>query len=206
MIIHRFDNINRDFKAMQHITITALVLGFLMVLFSLLYAYHSIQKEKRQIYVLSKEGSILLASSLRNTDENRLFEIINQSHLFHNSFFALDPDVEIIKNRVQKALAISDPSVLELERKRQEKLFYHNIVNSGISLDIKVDSVQVLREKAPYFLRTYCTHIVIRQTNKVVKTLITEMYMRNIDRSFRNAHGLYIFNFKVLYHKNKDKK
>lgn len=204
MKIHRFDNINRDFKAMQSITLTALVLGFLVMIFSLVYAYNSIQKEKRQIYVLTKDGSILLSSSLKNSYENRVFEIINQSDFFHHSFFALDPDVELIKNRIQKALAISDNSVLELERKRQEKLFYHNIVNSGISLNIKIDSVQVLRDKEPYFVRTYCTHIFIRQTNKVVKNLITEMYMRNMERSIANAHGLYIFNFRVLHHKNKD--
>ena len=200
-----FENINTAFRYVRLVSIIALIGALLVSLFSVFYALHTIEKNQKQIYVLSKDGNVILSSSLKYNYENRNTEIVNNAVMFHNYFFSLDPDKQVIERNVKKALEISGNSVLNLNEKRDENLYYHNLINGGISLRYELDSIHVNDRQEPYYVRAYGTQLMYRQSNSIKKVLVTECLMRNVDRSMSNPHGLFIFNFKILVHKNKKK-
>jgi hypothetical protein len=54
----------------------------------------------------------------------------------------------------------------------------------------------------PYYFKCFCKQKIIRPTTIVTRNLLTEGYLRNVERSDNNPHGFLIEKWKILDNKD----
>ena len=108
-----FSNLNNIESAFKRMRLFLLVLMIGSIGFAAYCAFSSfafIEKHRSQIYVLADGQSLLLAKST-NIRDNRPVEAKDHVKRFHQLFFSLDPDEQVINARMQEALYYGDNSV-----------------------------------------------------------------------------------------------
>lgn len=190
-------NIDTAFKYTKNISFFIILISVCLSLFTVIYGFKMISKEKNKIYVLVNNKALEIAL-LQDLDVNRKAEIKNQAKLFHNLFFSFDPDMEVINENVDAALVLADNSVKQINSMRNEKLFYHNLVQGGISTQIKADSIKVDMSSYPYRAMYYGKQRIIRSSNITLNNFVSSFKLRNVTRTDNNSHGLYIENYEIL--------
>jgi conjugative transposon TraK protein len=108
----------------------------------------------------------------------------------------------MIQAHVSKALYLADVSAKRQYDNLKESRYYSNIISGNISQDIEVDSISLNLDNYPYYFRYYSKQRIIRATSIVMRSLITEGYLRNVARSDNNSHGFLIERWNTL--ENKD--
>src|SRR4030095_13446679 len=122
--------------------------------------------------------------------------------MFHFYFFTLDPDDKVIDANVSKALYLSDGSAKQQYYNLKENSYYSNLISGNVSQEINVDSVMVDLNTYPYYFKCFCKQKIIRPTTIVTRNLLTEGYLRNVERSDNNPHGFLIEKWKILDNKD----
>jgi conjugative transposon TraK protein len=117
---------------------------------------------------------------------------------FHHHFFTLEPDEQVIKRGITRALYMADESAKQQYDNLRENRYYSNIIAGNISQRIEIDSIQLFLDKKPYYFRYYGTQQIIRTTSKVYRSLISEGYLREIKRSDNNDHGFLIERWNII--------
>ncbi|WP_064968135.1 conjugative transposon protein TraK [Tenacibaculum ovolyticum] len=192
-------NIDSAFKLTKKITFSTIILCFVFCAITMIYSLSLIKKEKEKIYVLVNNKALEIAL-LQDVDSNRKAEVKNHSKIFHSNFFGLDPDTEMINENINYALILADNSVRQIHSRRNEKLYYHNLIQGGISTEIKPDSIKVDISEYPYRAVYYGKQRIIRPSNITLKKFVAAYKLRNTKRTDNNSHGLYIEDYKILNH------
>lgn len=188
-----------------------LVRGFalLLVCGSLLLGGFSLYQSRRlaqglqdRVYVLAG-GQALEAFA---ADQGDLLPVETRHHVkaFHELFFSLDPDEQVIERHVARALYLADASAKREYDNLQEQGYYTGLIAGNISQRVEVDSVTIDLKASPYFFRCYATQRLVRATSTVWRRLVTEGYLRRVARSDHNPHGLLIERWVIL--ENRDLK
>jgi len=159
-----------------------------------------IQQSREKIYVLSN-GEVLQFALSKNIKENRPAEIKNHVATFSKLFFEFDPDPNDIKDKVNKSLVLIDNSGLQMHSSRKEKLYYHKIVESSISLRVKIDSTKLDMSNYPYGVTIYGKQKLIRPSKITYRNFNAICQVRNVRRTDDNPHGLFIENFRIIDNK-----
>src|SRR5690606_19562730 len=149
-----------------------------------------------RIYILANGKALEAFSAGRK--ENIPVEAKDHVKTFHQHFFSLDPDDQVIKNNVSKALYLADGSAKSQYDNLKEKGYYSQLISANISQKINVDSIQLDLDQYPYFFRCYATQELIRSTSATTRMLITEGYLRNVSRSDNNPHGFLIERWQTI--------
>ena len=133
---------------------------------------------------------------------NRPAEYRADVELFHSLFFSLTPDDNYIEYQMKKAMYLVDESGMQQYNDLKENGFFNSILSSSSVLTLQTDSI-ALDMPRKYF-RYYGKLKIDRRSSTVVRSLITEGYLKDIPRSDNNPHGVLITNWKTL--ENKDLK
>jgi conjugative transposon TraK protein len=195
-------NIDTAFKHVRLFSFVIIGASIFTSCFTLLHSFQLIRQTQARIYILSN-GKALEAYSAERKD-NIAVEARDHVKMFHHYFFTLDPDDKMILTNVTKALYLADASAKQQYDNLKENRYYSNIISGNISQDIEPDSIRIDLNHYPYHFRYYARQRIIRTTSIVMRSLITEGYLRNVARSDNNSHGFLIERWNTL--ENKDVK
>lgn len=201
-MFRKLQNIDTAFRYVRMFTLVVIAGCTLVTGFALYKSFALVNEMEDKVYVLANGKALEAYSSSRN--ENVPVEARDHVKTFHKLFFTLDPDHEVIKANVVKALYLADHSAKREYDNIRESGYYANIISGNISQQIRVDSVSVSTDDYPYFFRCHARQFIIRTTSTVTRSLVTEGYLRNVSRSDNNPHGFLIERWLTL--ENKDLK
>jgi conjugative transposon TraK protein len=111
---------------------------------------------------------------------------------------------KVIDGNLAKAMYLADHSAKKQYYNLKETGYYSNIISGNISQKINVDSVTVDTRQQPYYFKCFATIRIIRPNSIVTRNLITEGFLRNVERSDHNPHGFLIERWNTI--ENKDLK
>lgn len=176
-------------------SLTSSVFISALALFS---AYKQAANARQSVYILDNNVPILA----RQTDMqmNRPAEYRAHINLFHSFFFSLTPDDKYIQYQMKKAMYLIDESGINQLNNLKERGYFNSILSSSSVLTLETDSI-VLDIPHKYF-RYYGKLKIDRRSATLLRSLVTEGYLKDIPRSDNNPHGLLITGWKTL--ENKD--
>lgn len=192
-------NIDTAFNFIKMIALVSITASIITCIAVITIGFNKVKEEKEKIYVLVNNQALEIAL-LKDVDVNRGAEIKSHSEKFHDLFFSLDPDKEMIDQNVNSALILAGKNVRQINSKRNENFFYHNLIKGGISTKIKVDSIKTDLTSYPYRVAYFGKQQIIRPSKIIIKNFISTFKVRNVKRTDNNAHGLFIENYKIVDH------
>jgi conjugative transposon TraK protein len=165
-------------------------------------ATKTINQSQQRVFILAN-GKALEAYAADRKD-NIPVEARDHIKMFHHYFFSLDPDEKVITANITRALYLADASAKKQYDNLKESGYYSNLISGNISQEISIDSIMVNLDSYPFYFRCMAQEKLIRTTSIVTRSLITEGYLRNVERSDNNSHGFLIERWMIL--ENKDLK
>lgn len=183
-------NIDTAFRHIRTFTIAVITGSIVVCCFALYKSYEMVSTIQGKIYILAN-GKALEAVAEERKD-NIPVEARDHIKTFHRLFFTLSPDDKAIRDYVGRSLYLADASAKKEYDNLSEKGFYTNVISGNVSQEITVDSIKLDINQYPFFFRCYATQHITRTTSTVLRSLITEGYLRNINRSDNNPHGFLI--------------
>ncbi|HEY8971870.1 MAG TPA: conjugative transposon protein TraK [Puia sp.] len=189
-------NIERSF---QHIRLFCIILVTGCVAMSTAIAIKSLrtaEKARSTVYVLAAGKALEAFAGSR--EENIPVEAKDHIRTFHEWFFSLSPDEKDIKTNTTRALYLADESAKRFYDNLKENGFYAGIIAGNMRYSIFIDSIQLDIRVYPFYFRCWATQTIVRSTSKVTRSLITEGYLRRMDRSENNPHGFQIERWNTL--------
>lgn len=189
-------NIETAFQYVRLVSITV-ILGTLLTSGFISYkSFRLANATQNRIYVLVN-GKALEAYA---TDRKDNIPIEARDHIksFHQFFFSLSPDDKAIQANLTKALYLADGTAKQQYDNLKEGNYYSNIISGNVNQTIAIDSVQLDIDQYPFYFRCYAKQELTRPSSIVLRSLITEGYLRNVGRSENNSHGFLIERWKIL--------
>lgn len=162
------------------------------------FAFRMVSNAQKNIYILA--GNVPVQAMQTDMQMNRPAEYRAHVDLFHSLFFSLTPDDKYMEYAMKKAMYLVDQSGMQQYNDLKENGFFNSILSSSSVLTLQTDSV-VLDMPRRYF-RYYGKLKIDRRSSTVVRSLVTEGYLKDIPRSDNNPHGVLITGWKTL--ENKD--
>jgi conjugative transposon TraK protein len=201
-MFQQLKNIDTAFKHIKTFSIALIAACTLICGFTLYKSYQYVTGVQQHIYILAN-GKALEAFSA-NRKDNIPVELRDHIRMFHYYFFNLDPDDKVIEDNMDKALYLADNSAEKIYKDLKEQGYYANLISGNISQHLSIDSVQVDISQSPNYFRCYGKEKLIRTTSIVTRSLVTEGYVRDVERSDNNPHGFLIERWSII--ENKDLK
>jgi conjugative transposon TraK protein len=174
--------------------LTSLLLGSVICV----YAYNLVNSAYRHIYLL--DNNIALSATRTDLATNRPAQYRGTIDAFHSLFFSLTPDDNFIEYQMKRAMYLVDESGMRQYNDLKEKGFFNSILSSSSVLTLQTDSISLDMPKK--YFRYYGKLKIDRRSSTVVRSLITEGYLKDIRPSDNNMNGVLITNWKTL--ENKD--
>ena len=196
-LVKATNSITSSFKSLRFVVISCLVGAFVAAVLCVYLSTSAISGLGDTIYVLDDKGQVLSAGR-QNVQTSRRDEIIDQATRFHELFFNVSPNRDIVRINLERALEISDKSVYNYYTDLNEKGFYRRLQQTNSSQQIVVDSVKVDMRQTPFTVVTYASQFITRESNITRFSLITRCNMIDVKRNPKNLHGLQIEKFEVL--------
>ncbi|MDE3181925.1 MAG: conjugative transposon protein TraK [Bacteroidota bacterium] len=193
-------NIDTAFRQMRLFALLVVVASGCITAYGLHIMYDSVNTSAQRIYILAN-GKVLEAFAAGRKD-NIPVEARDHIKMFHRYFFTLDPDDKVIRANIDRALYLADGSAKEQYDNLKGNSYYSNIISGNISQSVEADSIVVNINQYPFYFRYYGKEKIIRPVSIVIRSLVTEGYLRNVERSDNNPHGFLIERWKIL--ENKD--
>lgn len=190
-------NLESSFRQIKRFAILYTFFIGIICLYVIWSSYQSAQKAREKIYVLDQGKSLILALE-QDINQNRPAEARDHVKRFHELFFTIPPDPQVIKRNIERAFFLCDESVEKEYKRLEREKFYSQIVNRKVRQEITVDSVDVKFEQYPYYAKTYARQKIIYPSRTIEKNLISENWLSNVPRSDNNPHGFLIEKWKVL--------
>jgi len=162
------------------------------------YAYREVAAARRSIYIL--DNNIPITASQTDMQMNRPAEYKGAVETFHSTFFSLTPDDKYIEYQLKKAMYLVDESGVRQYDDLKENGFFNSILSSSSVLTLQTDSI-ALDMPRKYF-KYYGKLKIDRRSSTVIRSLVTEGYLKDIPRSDNNPHGVLICGWKTI--ENKD--
>lgn len=180
-------------RAFRHIRLFTFALLFCCAGITCLSVYLALKtanNSSQRVYILAS-GKVLEAYASERK-ENIPVEAKDHVATFHRLFFTLAPDDKVIAANISKALYLADGSAKKQHEDLRESGFYAGIISGNISQDVQVDSVRIDASSQPYFFECRAVQRIIRPTSIVSRSLVTQGYLRPVERSDNNPHGFLI--------------
>ncbi|HYF66728.1 MAG TPA: conjugative transposon protein TraK [Ohtaekwangia sp.] len=196
----QFKNIDTAFKHIRAFSVAFLMVCLCLSGFVVIKSYEFVQRAQERIYILANGKALEAFAAGRK--ENIPAEARDHIATFHHYFFTLSPDDKAIQANIKKALYLADASAKKQYDNLRENGYYANIISGNISQELIVDSIHVNIDHYPFHFRYKARQIITRATSVVTRSLITEGFLRNIERSDNNSHGFLIEQWNTI--ENKD--
>ncbi len=189
-------NINSAFKFARIVAIVSVVASLVFCGVILFRSYLMVENERKKIYVLDNGKSLILALQ-QDLTTNRPVELRHHTQMFHELFFTLSPDVELINDNIQKAMELGDKSIYETYTDLKEAGYYRRVIANNIVQKVVFDSIDCNMDVYPFAVTTFAQLVINRESNITRRNLITTFTVINASRSDNNPHGFLIQNFQV---------
>lgn len=193
-------NIENKIRLAATVSVGSLILSFLLVLLMFIFFSRQLADARKTIYLLDNDVPLLA----RQTDQqlNRPVEYKAHVELFHSLFFTLTPDNKYIEYQMKKAMYLVDETGIQQYNNLKEKGYFNQVLSSSAVLTLQTDSICL--DIPRHFFRFYGHQQIERKSSTVIRSLITEGYLKDIPRSPNNPHGVLIEHWKTV--ENKDLK
>jgi conjugative transposon TraK protein len=191
-------NIEAKIRLATIVSVGSLVTAIIIVGCNCFYSFRMVANAQKSIYIL--DNNIPIQATQTDVQMNRPAEYRAHVDLFHSLFFSLTPDDKYMEYEMKKAMYLVDESGMQQYNDLKENGFFNSILSSSSVLTLQTDSI-VLDMPKRYF-RYYGKLKIDRRSSTVVRSLVTEGYLKDIPRSDNNPHGVLITNWKTL--ENKD--
>ena len=195
-MFEQMKNIDSAFKHIRLFSLVVIITCALVCCFTVFKSYQLVRSNQQSIYILAN-GKALEAYSADRKD-NIPVEAKDHVKMFHQYFFSLDPDDQVIQANVTKALYLADGSAKRQYDDLKENGYYSNLISGNISQQFELDSISVDIGQYPHYFKCYGKQKLIRATSTVTRILITEGFLRNVSRSDNNPHGFLIEKWRTL--------
>ncbi len=193
-------NIDTAFKHIKLFSCLFLLGCVAIALYALYLTQQMTTNAQNKIFVLANGKALEAYASERK--ENIPAEAKDHINTFHQLFFNMSPDNNIIQRNISRALYLADRSAKQHYDNLKENSYYTNIISGNVSQELSTDSVYVNLDAHPYYFRFHATLQIIRATSIATRSLITEGTLRSIARSENNSHGFLIERWNII--ENKD--
>jgi conjugative transposon TraK protein len=160
--------------AFQHIRLfSMLFIGACLVicLYALYLAQQVSTHAQNKVYVLSNGKAIEAYASERK--ENLSAEAKDHVQRFHELFFNVSPDPQMIQRNISRALYLADRSAKQQYDNLKENGFYTQVISGNIQQELYVDSIAINTDQSPISFRIYGTLEMVRPTSIATRSLIT---------------------------------
>lgn len=195
-------NIDTAFRHIRFFSLLFLI-GCTSISTYVVYTAGKISRTASERIFILANGKVLQAFASERKD-NISVEARDHVKMFHQYFFSLDPDDKAIQANISKALYLADRSAKVQYDNLKENSYYSNIISGNISQEVEMDSTTINISSYPYYFRYFGKEKIIRPTSIVIRSLITEGYLRNVARTDNNPHGFLIERWQTI--ENKDLK
>lgn len=193
-------NIETKIRLATFIAMASLTVALLMVVSVSFFAYKQVGNARKSVYILDA-NSVPISARQTDVEVNRPVEYRTHINLFHSLFFTLTPDEKFIEYRMRKAMYLIDETGALQYNNLREKGFFNSILSSSSVLTIQTDSIHL--DPVKKYFRYYGKQTIDRRSSTVVRTLVTEGYLHDLEiRTENNAHAVLITRWKTL--ENKD--
>lgn len=193
-------NIEAKIRLATFIAGASLATALLMVMTVSFFAYKQVGNARKSVYILDA-NNVPISAQQTDVEVNRPVEYRTHINLFHSLFFTLAPDDQFIEYQMKKAMYLIDESGALQYNNLREKGFFNSVLSSSSVLTIQTDSIYI--DPVKKYFRYYGKQTIDRRSSTVVRTLVTEGYLRDLDvRTENNGHGVLITRWKTL--ENKD--
>lgn len=199
-MFRQLKNIESAFKHVRLFTIVIILACTTTCCYVVYVMAGMAERGSGRIYLLYN-GKVLEAVASGRKD-NIPVEARDHIATFHQYFFSLDPDEQVIEANTKKALYLADHTAKQQYDDLKEQGYYSGIISGNVTQEVEADSIQVDISSYPYRFRYFGKERIIRPTSIVMRTLVTEGYLRNVSRSDNNPHGFLCEKWTVL--ENKD--
>jgi conjugative transposon TraK protein len=191
-------NIEAKIRLATWVAIGSFITSVIISAVSCAYAYRQVSDARKSIYILN--NNIPLQASQTDVQMNRPAEFRAHVDLFHSLFFSLTPDDKFIEYQMKKAMYLVDQSGVQQYDNLKENGYFNSILSSSSVITLQTDSIAM--DMPRRYFRYYGKLKIDRRSSTVVRSLVTEGYLKDIPRSDNNPHGVLIINWKTL--ENKD--
>lgn len=199
-VFNQLQNIESSFRHIKLFSLVLVVCSTGVSIAALYFGYRTAFQNSNRIYTLVNGKAFEALATTR--DQNIPVEAKDHVKMFHQYFFSLDPDEKVIEAHMSQALYLADSSAKVKYNDLKENNYFGAIISGNISQQLTTDSVTVNTSTYPYYFHYYGTEKLIRPTVVMLRSLVTEGYLRNISRSENNPHGFLIERWRIL--ENKD--
>jgi conjugative transposon TraK protein len=191
-------NIESRIRLATFLAAGSFLCALIIVITALLLANKQVSEARRTIYVL--HNNVPLQADQTDMQANRPVEYRADIDLFHSLFFSLTPDDKYIEHQLARAMYLVDESGVQQYNNLKENGYFNSILSSSSILTLTTDSISL--DMPRHYFKYYGKLKIDRRSSTVVRSLITEGYLKDIPRSDNNPHGVLITSWKTL--ENKD--
>ena len=199
-MFQQFKNIDSAFKHIRWFSIALIIGCICLCCYTIFKCFGIVRETQARIYILANGKAIEAFSAERK--DNIPVEARDHVRMFHYYFFTLHPDDKVIQSNVTKALYLADATAKKQYDNLRENSYYANIISGNVSQEIRIDSIRINTDQYPFYFKCNAIQKIIRATTIVTRSLVTEGYLRNVQRSDNNPHGFLIERWNTL--ENKD--
>ncbi|SDD99941.1 conjugative transposon protein TraK [Riemerella columbipharyngis] len=187
-------SIEKKIKINKAIAIATIIAALIMVISAFVFSYRLIENSRKSIYILDNGVPVLVKQT--DLSLNRPVEYKAQIELFHRLFFTLAPDDSYIKDNIEKSLYLIDDTGKREYNNLKEKGFYNQVISSNSMVSIQTDSIKLNLQEMKFTY--YGKEVINRRSQLLIRKLISEGYLKDIQRTPNNAHGVLIENWRIL--------
>ena len=199
-----FQSIEKLFQQVRRLSIGSMILSAVVSTVAIKEGYSYAARSSGRIYLLL-DGKVLEAVA-GDRGENVPVEARDHLQTFHRWFFNLDPDDKQIRASIGKALYLADGSAKALYDDEVEKGYIAGLISGNISQRVLLDSIWLDLRVEPYAFRCTGTQTLRRSTSLSTRRIVTQGWLRSVERTDNNPHGFLIERFEVLENQNEQTK
>ena len=193
-----FNDIERNQKRNRSLVYIALGVVLITAIVSMVLIHNAHKQARFNAYVI--QGGLRTPIE-PITDSREQLRLLTEGHIrqFHELFFSLEPDLNHIRNNIEKrALYMIDNSGKRLYVRLVEKKYFHDVVMNDYRYLIELDSVVVDYSKYPFPFTYYGKQSIEKGKNTTYRNLFTRGFVKETGITANNLNGMKIMDFEVI--------
>lgn len=193
-------NIDTAFRHIRTFSMLFLIVCLGLCVFVVYQSFQIVSTSQTRVYILANGKAIDAIAS--NRKDNFVVEAKDHVANFHHFFFTLSPDDKAIQENIRKALYLADETAKKQYDNLRESGYYASIISGNINQEIKIEKIDIDDNQRPIYFKCEAKQIITRSTSVVTRSLVTDGYLREVQRSENNSHGFLVEKWNTI--ENKD--
>lgn len=197
MELRKIKDIPSSFALAKRSMLVVTIFCFLISFGSLFWAFKTTTELREKVFILSSDGSAIMAKGMTNKKllSYRLPEIKSHLKSFHNLFWSIDQFN--YRNNLNQSFSLIGDSGKALYARLNAEGHFSKIVNQNLTQTILIDSITINDKSYPYQGSVHGKLEVKRedQQTKSTSNFKSNCVLINVARTEENPHGLLIKNY-----------